>query len=173
MPRLPVLSLMVFLFLIPVAGVAQNLNPHTIYETACARCHAPHAGAFVEENLEFVDGTQRGRATGDAVQSLLEDGHGRLDPEEIAVIVPFLREIGLSDRLFHRKCSICHGSANDLAHFDLFLRDGRLIGRYSGRDIAGFLEGHGRLDPGEIPRMLEVLERQRRIYQADVPAPQP
>lgn len=147
------------------AARADNINPHDVYESNCARCHAPHAGAFVFETLENRNGVLTGTATQQPVEAYLASGHGGLSEEEIAVMTQLFRDISRSGRLFKRKCAICHNNANDLAHFDLVIRDGALFGRYSGRDIAAFLAGHGRLTPDEIPLMLDVLERQRRIYE--------
>jgi hypothetical protein len=37
--------------------------------------------------------------------------------------------------------------------------DGRLIGLYSGRDMAEFLPGHGRLDGTDAERFARILRR--------------
>lgn len=47
-----------------------------------------------------------------------------------------------------------------LARRELALRGDRLVGRYTGRDIALFLENHGRLEGPEIETILRMLERQ-------------
>ena len=65
-----------------------------------------------------------------------------------------------SGRLFRKKCEICHVRAVDVARDKLILRDGELVGRYTGRDTALFLTNHGRLTAEEILVMVEVLKRQ-------------
>jgi len=99
----------------------------------------------------------RGAASGREVAPFLRRHGGGLSEEEIALFVAtFRRQIG-SDAFFSRRCSGCHGRAYDFARLRLIERDGRLVGRYSGRDIAGFLPGHARMTGDEAARVLEAL----------------
>ena len=101
---------------------------------------------------------------------------GKDDRDSLVVIGPSL---GLSDGeidalvkhfgamlktgwLYERKCIVCHERAVDLARLHLIEREGRLEGRYTGRDIASFLTDHGRLAPAEIATVLAMLRRQLR-----------
>ena len=69
-------------------------------------------------------------------------------------------DIELSGGLFEKKCRICHDRAVKLARTELTIKDGRLVGRYSKRDIATFLAGHGRLTADEVPLIVDMLKRQ-------------
>ncbi len=139
---------------------AQQVDPHTLYEQNCAGCHTLHAGEFVYENLDLIDNTLVGKKTGRPVSAFLETGHGGLSPDEIKIMMDHLSSIRQSGRLFHEKCRICHVNAKELARLNLIIRDGILLGRYTGKDIAQFLLNHGRLDTKEAARMVDVLKRQ-------------
>jgi hypothetical protein len=139
---------------------AQDLDAHALYERSCARCHAPHAGDFVPQSLVRRGDRIVGRENGKELRAFLAAGHGRLAPDEVDAMVAHLAFILKSGGLFRDKCLICHDRAVVLARRELILRDGRLVGRYSGRDIAGFLETHGRLDGAEVTAILRMLERQ-------------
>lgn len=140
--------------------LAQQLDPHKLYEESCAGCHAPHARDFVFESLFATDAGLVGKRSGGSLQAFLDAGHGRLSPVEVEVLVDHFLSIQRSGRLFHKKCKICHVSPVELAQLELVLRDGRLVGRYSGRDTAQFLSGHGRLTAAEVPIVMDVLQRQ-------------
>ncbi len=47
---------------------------------------------------------------------------------------------------FREQCGIRHVKAADLARDALIVRDGELLGRYTGLRVSNFLRGHGRLD---------------------------
>jgi len=144
----------------PCIAYAQSLDPHRLYEERCAKCHAPHAGDFVHDSLVPTGGKVIGRMTSKELGSFLSEGHGNLDPLEIDAIVEHLTSIQKSGRLFHNKCLICHDRAVALARAKLVISNGRLQGRYSGRDIEKFLSNHGRLEEEEVTAMIQVLKRQ-------------
>jgi hypothetical protein len=141
------------------ATSAQTLDPHELYEERCAGCHAPHAGEFVPNSLARRDGQIVGRDSGKELRPFLADGHGRLEPLEVDVMVAHLTAILEAGGLFREHCLMCHDRAVVLARRELVLRGNRLVGRYSGRDIAVFLENHGRLEGSEIVIVLRMLER--------------
>lgn len=151
-------SLLAVLWGAPAA--AQTIDPHQVYEKNCAACHASHAGDFVHDSIDLKDGAVIGRKSGRSVKAFLEGGHGGLSSEETAVLVPFFAEIRESGRLYHDKCLFCHERAVTLARSKLEMKNGKLVGRYTGRDIESFLEDHGRLTPDEVARMVDVLKRQ-------------
>ena len=107
-----------------------------------------------------VDGKTLGRKSRRELRPFLEAGHGKLTPDEITTMVTHLTNILQSGRVYHAKCLICHDRAVRFARTRLRIVDDVLIGRYSGRDIAQFLRGHGRLTGDEVPKMVEVLKRQ-------------
>jgi hypothetical protein len=145
------------------ATSAQTLDPHVLYEERCAGCHAPHAGEFVPDNLARRGDQIVGRDSGKD----LAGGHGRLEPLEVDVMVAQLTAILEAGGLFREHCLMCHDRAVVLARRELVRRGNRLVGRYSGRDIAVFLENHGRLDDSEIAIVLRMLERQLAIRPAE------
>lgn len=144
----------------PCFAYAQGLDPHRLYEERCAKCHAPHAGDFVHDSLVHSGGKVIGRKTSKELRSFLSEGHGKLEPAEIDAIVKHLTSIQRSGRLFHNKCLICHDRAVALARSRLVIWNGRLRGRYSGRDVEHFLSSHGRLEKEEVTTMIQVLKRQ-------------
>jgi hypothetical protein len=149
------------------ATLAQTIDPHELYEQRCSGCHAPHAGEFVHDNLKRLSNKIVGRDTGRELRSFLAGGHGKLAPLEIDVIVAHLESILEAGALFHQNCIICHDRAVVLARRQLVLRNGRLLGRYSGREIGTFLENHGRLKGAQIATVVEMLKGQLATQIAD------
>ncbi|MCE8547535.1 hypothetical protein KBY25_17050 [Ruegeria pomeroyi] len=160
MPRisLPLLTALLALFLAAPAR-AQSVDPHRLYEERCAGCHLSHAGDFVWQDLALTQEGLTGQRSGRSVAAMLKAGHGRLTPQEVAILLAHFDMIRASGQLFRQKCRACHVSARDLARHSLILREGELTGRYTDRDIAAFLVGHGRLTPEQVAQMLEVLKR--------------
>ena len=156
--------LTVFLFLIALVAAstasAQETDPHAIYERSCARCHEAHAGDFVHNRLDLKDGRIISKSSGRDVKTFLDGGHGRLEAAERQRLIDHLIAIRQSGRLFHDKCLTCHDRAAQFARSRLIVKDGVLVGRYSGKKTGEFLRGHGRLSPDEADRMIEVLTRQ-------------
>lgn len=163
---LAMFSYLLFMFGSP-AALAQTIDPHQLYEERCSGCHAPHAGDFVHGSLERLDDKLVGRGTGRELRAFLAGGHGRLAALEIDVVAAHLAAILAAGGLFRDKCLICHRRAVELARSHLVLRDGRVMGRYTGRDIAVFLKNHGRLEEGEIETAVRMLARQLTARRAD------
>ncbi|SNS07620.1 hypothetical protein [Antarctobacter heliothermus] len=136
---------------------AQQTDAHQLYEGACAKCHAAHAGDFVFESLMMTGDGLVGRSNGVPVFEFLASGHGRISAAEVAVLMRHFTSIQEGSQLFQQKCYVCHQRAVLLSEVKLITRDGQLTGRYSGRDIADFLAEHGRLTPEEVPVILERL----------------
>ena len=144
------------LVLLAPAG-APAADFHRIFEDRCAACHG-HAGGFARQSLaEAEDGTLRGARSGRDVAGFLARHAGGLPPEEIALFVDVFRAQLRSGGFYQERCAICHDRAYEFARLRLILREGRLFGRYSGRDIADFLPGHARMTEAEAERMLEAL----------------
>lgn len=140
--------------------LAQSLDPHALYERSCGGCHEEHARDFAETQLDLADGTVVGRGSGAPLGTILARGHGGLEAREVEVLVAHLSAIAHAGGLFRTKCRICHDRAVDVARRQLIVRDGRLVGRYTGRDIPAFLTKHGRLTADEVPRIVDMLRRQ-------------
>lgn len=139
---------------------AQAVDPHTLYEQRCGRCHVAHAGSFAQESLERRDGVVAGRESGRELRDFLKRGHGKLTDAEVEIMVAHLTAVLEAGGLFRERCLICHDRAVVLARRELVLRGDRVVGRYSGRDIEIFLETHGRLDQDQITTIMEMLRRQ-------------
>lgn len=161
------IGLLAIMFIGNLTAVAQPIDPHELYEQRCSGCHAPHAGEFVHENLKRLGDKIIGRGTGKELRPFLAGGHGNLAPLEIAAMVVHLTSIAEVGALFRNQCFICHGRAVALARSELIVRDGRVVGRYSGRDIETFLGRHGRLERGQISAIVQMLERQLATRTAD------
>ena len=137
------------------AAPASALDFHALFEARCLACHG-HAGPFVREYLR-LDGDRVTRGNGRPLAPFLARHSGGLSDEEIALFLRvFARQIA-SGGLYRDRCEICHDRARELARLELVIREGRLVGRYTGRDIAGFLTWHGRLDAAEAALMTEAL----------------
>ncbi len=139
---------------------AGDVDPHSLYEKKCTACHEAHAGDFVHEKLKIENGVVTGLQTGRPVAATLAHGHGGLTATERAVMIAHLEEIAAAGTLYHEKCLACHDRASSMARSRLILRDNVLTGRYSGRDIASFLKGHGRLSAEQAADMTATLSRQ-------------
>ncbi len=142
------------------AAFAQSHDPHRLYEQRCTRCHEAHAGPFVANNLILRDGQAVGRQNGKEVNRFLQRGHGHLATDEVAVMADHLIAILKAGALYHNKCRFCHERAMKLARTKLLLNRQKITGRYTGHDIAEYLERHGRLEADEIAVILEMLKRQ-------------
>lgn len=143
-----------------LTALAQETDPHRIYEQNCGGCHAAHAGDFVFDSLVQSGDRLVGKQSNRDVREFLEAGHGKVPISEIDILMEHLRNIQKSGRLYRDKCIICHQNAVRLARSRLIIRDGVLIGRYTDQDIELFLSGHGRLTQSEVPKMVVVLSRQ-------------
>ena len=153
-------AILVLCGLVLASPAALAVDPHALYEQACSGCHLPDAGPFARGTLTIRDGRVVSQRSGRDVADLLGQGHGRLTKEDTDALVDQFRAILGSGGLFDGKCRICHDSGATFARRTLTIRDGVLVGRYSGRPVAPFLKAHGRLSDDEIPIILSMLERQ-------------
>jgi len=152
--------LRIILALVFTSGWAQAQtfsDPHVIFEGKCLICHG-HAGPFARDHLLLgEDGVTT--SSGIPLRAFLGRHKGGLPDQEIATLLTLFRQNLTSGALFERNCLFCHDRAREFARLNLILRDGHLVGRYSGRDVAQYLPGHARLSPEEARAMVEVLHR--------------
>lgn len=89
----------------------------------------------------------------------------------LAVLLPLgdARAADTHERLFQERCRMCHGSQAGLARTKLILKGGKLIGRYSGRDMAAFMPVHGVRSAEQAAFFLERLTHLRRRIEAGKP----
>lgn len=143
------------------SAAAAPIDPHALYERACTRCHPGHAVELVRKSIRRVDGEVVGAHRGTPISRLLAAHMGvELGPQEIALLTRHFEQMLSTGFVFQEKCIVCHDRASELARLHLVEREGRLVGRYSGRDIASFLTGHGRLTPPELETITTMLHRQ-------------
>ena len=137
------------------AGQAGEPDFHALFENRCLSCHG-HAGPFVRETLVMRDGVLTGRS-GRPVETVLRRHAGGLDEAERALFIEVFEKQLAAGGLYEARCRFCHDRARDFARLELIEREGVLLGRYSGRDIAGFLNTHARLTPAEAAALTEAL----------------
>ena len=129
-----------------------------LFRERCGRCH-DDAGGFAAAHLKFDDGGLRARRSGKDLRAFLRGHPGRLDEAEREALVATLTAIVTAGGQFRQRCAVCHGDAEGFAGGHLVIRDGRLLGRYSGRDVEAYLPGHGRLDAEGAAFFATVLRR--------------
>ncbi|MDH3580935.1 MAG: hypothetical protein OEM91_09965, partial [Hyphomicrobiales bacterium] len=153
-----VLALFVNFVLAQSAGLGQSIDPHAVFEERCSRCHTEHGADFARKSLSIAaDGTVVSKASREPVARLLDGHAGDPSPAEIAALIDmFARQLG-SAGLFRRKCVNCHKRAVTLARRMLVVREGDLVGRYTGNRMTAFLANHGRLEDNEIEIMTQML----------------
>ena len=141
-------------------ALAQSADPHELYEQRCSACHTEHAGAFVQESILREGDRLVGRDSGLDLRAFLARGHGKLSAAEVETMMTHLGSILEAGALFRDNCVICHGRPVLFARSQLAMKDGSLVGRYSGRPVESFLETHGRLEPAEVGVVVEALSNQ-------------
>ncbi|MDA3858696.1 MAG: hypothetical protein PF480_10800 [Roseovarius sp.] len=150
---------LLILMLTSGASSAQALDPHDTFEAECLSCHG-HAGDFARRYLR-LDGATPLTSSGEPVADFLAHHRGGQPGPVIEQIVAMFRTQLSSGGLFgdpEKRCLFCHDRAHDFAHRQLVLRGGRLIGRYTGRDVAGFLPAHAGLTQDEADQIYTILE---------------
>lgn len=147
--------------LIAAPALAQDIDPHQLYEQRCAACHQPHARDLVQETLALREGYAVLRKSGMPLTDFLGHHPRRtLEKPEADALVKQFEAMLKTGFLFEQKCSICHDRASELARLRLKERDGAIVGRYTGRDIAAYMQTHGRLTSSEVDTIMAMLRRQ-------------
>ncbi|WP_095588438.1 hypothetical protein [Actibacterium ureilyticum] len=146
---------LILLALLLSAPLARAADFHQQFEARCMGCHG-HSGPFVSQTLHIVDDRIVGPG-GRPVAAFLTTHAGGLDPATLDLFLLNFRHQIDSGSLFRQKCLTCHDRAYEFTRLNLAIRDDRLVGRYSGRDVERFLQDHGRLNPTEQQVMLDTL----------------
>ena len=141
----------------PAAGLVRADDAHTLFETDCATCHGPHAGAFTRDSIIVAEDGLRGRQNGALLATFLRKHAGGRTAEDVFKLLDMFRHQVAAGGVYAKRCRICHERARDLARHELKVVEGRLVGRYTQRDIAHFLARHGRLQPDERAPLLALL----------------
>ncbi|SOE00469.1 c-type cytochrome [Caenispirillum bisanense] len=123
---------------------------HRLFEDRCAACHGD-AGPFAHEVL-----AGRGLTAERLARFLGRHGGAGADAGPLATMLLAQAE---TPPLFRRQCTICHGKAADFVRDHLIRRDGILVGRYTARPVAPFLDRHAGLTPAEQAFFTDLLTR--------------
>lgn len=142
--------------LIPAVVAAADL--HQLWDRQCGGCHG-HAGPFVRDRLQVVDGALHDRSGGRDVGLFLRTHNGGYPPEIIAALSDMMMAQATTPELFRARCGGCHDTAAQLVRDQVAERDGRLVGLGSGRPLDEFLPGHVSMAPEEKTLMMETLQR--------------
>ncbi len=157
--------LLVFSFAPALAAAVPSIDPHTLFEARCLRCHG-HAGEFARERLRLDGDKVVGKRLRKDIGTFLLRHQGGLTTTEAAGLYEaFLRQL-MAGGLFKTRCGACHRQARELARLELILADRNLIGRYSGRDMASFLRQHGNRTEEEAVLLYDMLLWHRRTIEA-------
>lgn len=149
--------LILLLALTPGPGrTEEELDFHRIFEARCASCHG-HAGPFAQSVLR-LDGDTLLRSDGRPLAPFLKTHMGGLSTEELNLFIETFRNQVGSGGLYRETCIYCHDRAYEFARKTLILKDGVLMGRYSGYLTGEFLQSHARLTPDEARAMTEAFE---------------
>ena len=155
-----VASLLVGLALLSIApsvvGAQDGRDLHDYWDGRCRECHGD-AGDFARR----PPGVHRGRLVGkhhrDDPEGFLANHY--LADELVAPVMRMLTAQVTTRPLFVQQCAGCHGAATEFARESLVLRNGKAVGRKSGRAVAESLRSHGGLAPADVPVMAATLER--------------
>ncbi len=154
--------------IVAIPAMAQDIDPHQLYEQRCAACHPPHARELVKDTLTMRQGNLILKSDGTGFIDFLASHPRRpLDKPQAEALTKQFEAMLKTGFLFEQKCIVCHERAIDLARLNLLERDGTIIARYTGRDIATFLQTHGRLTPREVDTIIAMLHRQLSQSSAD------
>ena len=136
--------------------MAQPIDPHSLFETRCGRCHG-HAGEFARKTFLIEDGELVIQESRQRLLGFLPNHFGKLTRDEISALLEAFQQQVETGGLYQEKCRICHDRARYLARQNLVLRNGQLVGRYTGADIKRLLSYHGRLSDDEQAIIYDML----------------
>lgn len=106
-------ALLFCVLLWPDTLLAGVIDPHTVFEERCSRCHIEHAGAYTRTALTLrEDGNLYGNKTGRRLPDFLANPPGSALPNEIAALLDLFAMQSRSGGVYDRKCAVCYTSAN-------------------------------------------------------------
>lgn len=138
---------------------ATAVDLHHFWDQTCAECHG-HSAEFSRRFLTVRDGKLTGRRHKDELLGFLSNHH--LPLELVIPVHDMLLAQASTGPQFKDRCGSCHDTAAALARDSLLIRDDKLYGKGTGRPVAEFLIGHGRLKADEIPFFVDLLTRVER-----------
>lgn len=135
-------------------------NFHDTFEARCTACHG-HAGTFARTSLRLRGGKVVG-LNGSDLRAFLTVHQGGLSPEDVEIFLSVFEAQLKSAGFYQQRCKTCHDRAYEFARLNLIIRNGDLMGRYSGHDVRQFLLGHARMTQAEADEMYATLMTLRR-----------
>lgn len=157
LPGVSAILALVLSFALPVSAT----DLHRLWEERCGECHGDSA-QFVRGSLRVIDGQLQGKRPGTDLRVFMLRHRGGLPESHAHAVYEMLLAQATTPPRFREQCGICHAKAADLARDSLILRNGDLVGRYSGRRVSDFLHDHGRLDEAGVVFFTELLGRVER-----------
>jgi len=139
------------------AGPAE-VDLHDYWDQRCSYCHG-HSSEFARRFLRVEQGRLRGVHRADDLDGFLRNHY--LTEELVAPVRAMLMAQLTTKPLFGQKCAGCHGNAAAFARQSLSVVNGVLVGRASGIKVRDYLASHGRLEPHDVPILLDTLLRVR------------
>lgn len=144
------------------AFAAEQIEPHSLFEAKCQRCHSEHAADLARQKLAVVNDKLQIKRTGATVDNLLRKHHGvTLSAAEAAVLKTLFTSGIRWAGVFQHRCASCHDKGVTFARSALTSADGRIKALKSGRDVAEYLSaGHGEASPADVQTLLEMFRYQ-------------
>ncbi|MCA1907376.1 MAG: hypothetical protein LDL39_03345 [Magnetospirillum sp.] len=141
-----------------LAAPAAALDLHALWDGQCIGCHG-HAGDFARTSLEIRNNQLMGKKSARSVAEYLVVHNGGYSPAQISALRTMLTAQVQTAPEFQIHCGGCHDNAAQVLRDWVMVRDGRLIGRQSGQDLAEFLNHHGGADADSRRIIIQSLTR--------------
>ncbi|MDP2368621.1 hypothetical protein [Rhodoferax sp.] len=152
-------ALMVLLVFASLSSAAPaEVDLHDYWDQRCSYCHG-HSSEFARRFLRVDKGRLLGVHHRDDLDAFLRNHY--LSEQLVAPVRAMLMAQLTTAPLFSEKCAACHGTAAAFARKSLGVVNGVLVGTASARKVVDYLASHGRLEPLEVPIMVDTLRRVR------------
>jgi hypothetical protein len=142
--------------LVTTAVGASGIDLHWLWEDRCAACHG-HAGDFARKFLSVSSGELQGRHHVHDLRRFLRNHY--LAGREVDAVYSMLFAQANNKTRFKDECASCHETAAKFVRDTLWLHDGVLYSRASGRTVRSFLDYHSNLEPNDIDFFVKLLTR--------------
>lgn len=140
------------------SSAPDEFDLHDYWDQRCSYCHG-HSSEFARRFLRVDKGRLLGVHHRDDLDAFLRNHY--LSEQLVAPVRAMLMAQLATTPLFGEKCASCHGTAAAFARKSLGVVNGVLVGTASARKVVDYLASHGRLEPHEVPIMVDNLHRVR------------
>lgn len=158
MKKLGALMFLLAFASLSLAGPAE-VDLHDYWDQRCGYCHG-HSSEFARRFLRVDQGRLQGVHHRGDLDLFLR--HHYLTEPLVAPVRAMLMAQLTTKPLFGRKCGTCHGTAAAFARQSLRVVNGDLLGASSAIKVTDYLASHGKLEPQDLPIMVDTLLRVRR-----------